>query len=98
MHKEGESVHLSEEEASGGRKTGAMRWVLLVGILLAIGILSVMWIGTAMTRNDPDADNVNVSAKVAAEREATDHVGAPLPAQTSSEEQTVDNNLPVVKN
>ena len=98
MHKDGEQVHLSEEEASGGRKTGAMRWVLGVGTLLAIVALSAIWITGALSSSDPDADNINVSAKMAAEREATEHVGAPLPAQTSGDEQTVDNNLPVVRN
>lgn len=98
MHKDGESVHLSEEEASGGSKDGVVRWVLIFGTLLAIVALSAIWITGALSNTDPDADNANVSAKMAAEREATDHLGAPLPAQTSDDQQTVENNLPVVKN
>jgi hypothetical protein len=98
MHKEGESVHLSEEEASGGSKDGVVRWVLIIGTLLAIAALSAIWIGGALSSTDPDADNVNVSAKVRAERESTKHLGAPLPAQTSDDQQTVENDLPVVKN
>lgn len=98
MHKEGDSVHLSEEEASGGRKEGGVRWVLIIGTLLAIAALSAIWISGALISSDPDADNANVSAKVAAQKEATDQPDAPLPAQTPNDEQTVQDDLPVVKN
>lgn len=95
MHKDGESVHLSEEEASGGSKDGVVRWVLIIGTLLAVVALSAIWIFGAMSSNDANADNANVNAKIQA---ADDHVGQPLPAQTSDDQQTVENNLPVVKN
>lgn len=98
MHKEGESVHLSEEEASGGRKDGVVRWVLVIGLLLAIAALSAIWIGGALSSSDPDADNANVSAKIRAEKESSGPAGQPLPAQTSDDQQTVRNNLPVVDN
>lgn len=98
MRKEGESVHLSEEEASGGRKEGGVRWVLIFGTLLAIAALSAIWITGALSSSDPNADNANVSAKVDAQKEATDQPGAPLPAQTPNDEQTVQDDLPVVKN
>ncbi|HEU4820453.1 MAG TPA: hypothetical protein VFS87_04775 [Qipengyuania sp.] len=99
MHKEGESVHVSEEEASGGSKEGVVRWVLIIGTLLAIAALSVIWITGAVSNDDPNADNANVSAKLAAERDGeTDHLGKPLPMQTSEDQQTVRDNLPVVEN
>ena len=98
MHTEGNEVHVSAEEASGGSKYGVGRYVLVFGLILAIGALSLIWITGALSSTDPDADNVNVSAKMRAQDEATEHVGAPLPAQTADDEQTVENNLPVVKN
>lgn len=99
MHKDGESVHLSEEEASGGSKDGVVRWVLLIGTLLAIIALSIIWITGAATNTDPNADNANVSAKIAADQDGeTDHLGKPLPIETSDDQQTVRNNLPVVEN
>ena len=99
MHTEGNEVHVSEEEASGGSKEGVVRWVLIVGLFLAIGALSLIWISGALSSDDPDADNANVSAKIAAQKEA-DRAGetAPLPAQTSNEEQKVRNHLNVVEN
>lgn len=97
MHTEGNEVHLSEEEASGGSKDGIVRWVLVFGLVIAIGALSLIWITGALSSSDPDADNVNVSAKMR-DGQQTDHLGAPLPAQTAENEQTVENDLPVVKN
>lgn len=98
MHKDGDSVHISEEEASGGSKEGVVRWVLIIGLLLAIVALSIIWITGAASRSDPDADNANVSRQIQAERAKTDHLGAPLPAQTGEDQQTVRDNLPVVEN
>ena len=67
--------------------------------LPAIAALSVIWITGAVSNDDPNADNANVSAKLAAERDGeTDHLGEPLPMQTSEDQQTVRDNLPVVEN
>ena len=50
MHTEGDEVHVNEQEASGGSKEGVGRWVLGIGLFLAIAILSAMWItGAALT-------------------------------------------------
>lgn len=98
MHTEGNEIHVSEEEASGGRKDGVVRWVLIFGLILAIGALSLIWITGALSSSDPDADNVNVSAKIAAEK-TRGPAGEPLPVQTKKQDQqAVENNLPVVKN
>ena len=99
MHTEGNEVHVSEEEASGGSKEGVVRWVLIFGLILAIGALSLIWITGAMSNTDPDADNASVDAKIAAQKEADRaNEAAPLPVQTSNDQQTVQNNLNVVKN
>lgn len=41
---------LTETEASGGQKGVGLRWVLGIGLLLAIGALSAIWITGALTR------------------------------------------------
>lgn len=99
MHKEGDSIHLGEEEASGGSKEGVVRWVLIIGLVLAVGALSAIWITGAASNTDPDADNASVDAKIRAQKDA-DRAGeaAPLPVQTAPEEQKVRNNLNVVEN
>lgn len=102
MRKDGESVHLSEEEASGGSKDGVVRWVLVIGTLLAIVALSAIWITGAASNSDPDADNANVSAKIAAEQsEAAAQGGEPIPPaadETGGGERTVEDGVPVVDN
>lgn len=99
MHKDGDSVHLSEEEASGGSKDGVVRWVLIIGTLLAIIALSTIWITGALMNDDPNADNANVSAKVAAqESQAAEAAGlGPAPAGDQGQ-RTVQNGDPVVEN
>lgn len=94
MHRQGDEVHVSEEEATGGSKEGVVRWVLIIGTLLAIGALSIIWITGAATRNDPNAEYISKDARVEAK---DDHLGKPLPAQTS-DKQTVQDGLPVVEN
>ena len=100
MHDDGKQVHVSEEEASGGSKEGVVRWVLIIGTLLAIGALSLVWITGALVTDDPNADNVNVSAKVAAEQEQADSAEPPAaptnPAGTN--EREVEDGVPVVNN
>ncbi len=94
MHREGDEVHVSEEEAVGASREGVVRWILIIGTLLAIGALSIIWITGAATRSDPDAEYVSKDARV---EPKDDHLGKPLPAQTS-DKQTVENGLPVVEN
>lgn len=56
MHKHGDKVHISDTEASGGRKTGHMRWVLGIGLLLAIALLSIIWISGALSQGDAESE------------------------------------------
>ncbi len=45
-------IHVTETEASGGSKEGIVRWVLIVGLVLVIGLLSATWITGAMTKGE----------------------------------------------
>ncbi|MBU0668573.1 MAG: hypothetical protein KKE77_11585 [Alphaproteobacteria bacterium] len=56
MHSDGNEVHVSETEASGGSKEGVVRWVLIISILLAIGLLSAIWIFGAATQGDVEEE------------------------------------------
>jgi hypothetical protein len=44
MQRDGDEVQLTEDEASGGVKTGAMRYVLGISLLITIIALSAIWI------------------------------------------------------
>lgn len=56
MHNEGDEVHVNETEASGGSKEGVVRWVLIIGTLLAIGLLSAIWIFGAASQGDVEEE------------------------------------------
>ena len=40
----GDEVHLSECEACGGEQPHIVRWVLGISLVLAVGLLSAVWI------------------------------------------------------
>ena len=50
MHKEGDEIHIDDTEASAGANDGHahVRWILAIGLLLAIAALSFIWITGAL--------------------------------------------------
>lgn len=48
MERHGEEVHVNSTEASGGVTRHGVRYVLLISLLLAIGLLSAIWITGAL--------------------------------------------------
>ena len=49
-------IHIDEEDVSGGSKEGVVRWILGIGLLLAIVAMSLIWIIPAMTQSEEEAD------------------------------------------
>ncbi len=43
MDRQGDEIHLTQEEASGGSKPNIMRYVLGISLVLAIVLLSIVW-------------------------------------------------------
>jgi hypothetical protein len=43
MHIEGDEIHVSSEEASGGTQPKVLRYMLAVSLFLAIVTLSAIW-------------------------------------------------------
>lgn len=56
MHNEGNEVHVTETEASGGSKEGVVRWVLLISLVAAIVLLSAIWMFGAATQGDVEEE------------------------------------------
>ena len=48
MHREGEVVHITTDEARGGETGHGVRYVLLIGLGTAIVALSAIWIFQAV--------------------------------------------------
>ena len=54
MERRGEEVHLETEEARSGEMSHVVRYVLLIGLVLAILALSAIWITGAATSPQGD--------------------------------------------
>ena len=50
MQRDGDDLHLTECEASGGERPHIVRWVLAISLVLAIALLSAIWIIGALMR------------------------------------------------
>ncbi|WP_374408216.1 hypothetical protein [Pelagerythrobacter sp.] len=55
MERRGEQVHTTETEVSGGSKEGVVRWILLIGLVLVIGFLSIIWMTGALTQDEAES-------------------------------------------
>ena len=52
MERHGDEVHITTEEARGGRTTQIMRFVLAISVLLAIVALALVWVATSSSKPD----------------------------------------------
>lgn len=57
MEHQGAETHVSTEEARGGETPNIVRWVLLIGITLAILALSAIWITGALNSDQPERNS-----------------------------------------
>jgi hypothetical protein len=62
MERHGEETHITTPEARGGDTPGVMRYVLLIGLVLAIGALSMIWITGALNSDQPNSSTVSGQA------------------------------------
>jgi hypothetical protein len=49
MERQGEETHVTTTEARGGDTYNIARWVLAIGLFLAIGALTIIWVTGALT-------------------------------------------------
>lgn len=54
MERQGEEVHIQTDEARGGSTSHVVRYVLAIGLVLAIAALSLIWIIGAANSNPPN--------------------------------------------
>ena len=55
-HDDNRKIHIDEEDVSGGSKEGVVRWILGIGLLIAIVALSLIWIIPALTQGDAEEE------------------------------------------
>ena len=101
MEKRGDEIHITDTEANAGETSGHMRWVLGIGLVLAIAVLSLIWITGALTQGDEE-EEATATGVIASQEPATgtdsivsDRVdtASDLPAADSSDTplETVEN-------
>jgi hypothetical protein len=52
MHREGDEIHITTEEARSGRRGNHVITVLVVSLLLACAAMTVAWVTGALTSTD----------------------------------------------
>lgn len=100
MHKEGDEIHIDDVEASGGSKEGVVRYVLAGGLILAIILMSVVWIVPAMTQGDVE-EEATVSGEISSmeeEGDSTDSILGTGEEQVGDDEVTQEDGIEVIEN
>lgn len=54
MERHGDEVHIETDDARGGSTPNVVRYVLAIGLFLAIAALSLIWIIGASNSNPPN--------------------------------------------
>lgn len=52
MHREGEEIHVSAEEAKSGKRGNHVLTILIISILLAAAAMTIAWVTGALTTTD----------------------------------------------
>jgi hypothetical protein len=68
MHREGDEVHETTDEARAGSTPNIVRWILAISTLAAILLLSAIWITGALTTDRQDR-TTTVTDRIQAQEE-----------------------------
>ena len=55
-YQEGDEIHIEDDEASGGEKTGHVRWILGLSLVGALALMSIIWITGAVSQGDTEEE------------------------------------------
>ncbi|MGB3166222.1 MAG: hypothetical protein WBA68_05525 [Alteraurantiacibacter sp.] len=101
-YKQGDEIHIEDDEASAGSKPGVVRWVLGISLLAAVLLMSAIWIfGAIGTQDEVDeSSRTGVEEETSSESMTTDPVLTDEDNDPSEIEATQDeqvNGLEVVE-
>jgi hypothetical protein len=77
MDQRGDEVHTSSTEATGASREGVVRWVLVVGLLLAAGFLTLIWVTGSLSQDEEDSHQ-NVGREIGAQQGTDANSGEPI--------------------
>jgi len=63
MEKENGEVHVEADEVRGGSTPNIVRYVLIISLVLAVGLLSIIWITGALSQGDVE-DEVTMQQNI----------------------------------
>ncbi len=55
-YKKGDEIHIEDDDATAGSKTGHVRWILGISLFVAIALLSAIWIFGAWSQGDTEEE------------------------------------------
>jgi hypothetical protein len=100
MERRGDEIHTDTTEASAGSRENVVRWVLLVGLVLAIGLLTIIWVTGALSHPEGTGEG-NVSTATAdqsGDGTGTDSIVTPQEPTTAASQVATETPLETVKN
>ncbi len=74
MERQGDETHLNTDEARGGESTGVMRWVLAISLLLAIALLSAIWMFGAWNKDEIAPPTAATESDIVDQSHGTDSI------------------------
>ena len=95
-----DETHIDDIDATGASKEGVGRWVLLIGTLIGIVLLSAVWIIGAASQSDIE-EEATVSGTIRADENDgsdTDGIVEPDGGDLDIEEEAVDSELSTIPN
>ena len=81
MEPERNEVHVGTEASRAGSTPHVVRWILFIGLFLAIGLLTIIWVTGALTQ-----DNIEEERQVTEILESRDRLEGEDPAIIISDE------------
>ncbi|KLI62954.1 hypothetical protein [Aurantiacibacter marinus] len=55
-YKKGDEIHIEDDDAMAGSKTGHVRWILGISLFVAIALLSAIWIFGAWSQGNVEEE------------------------------------------
>lgn len=94
-----DEIHISDTDANAGETSGHMRWVLGIGTLLAIVLLSIIWMTGAATQGDVEEEATATGIEQSMDSsDSTDSIVSDQFAEDGVGTETADTEVETIEN
>ena len=94
-------IHIDEEDASGGEKSGVMRWVLAISLIAAVVVMGIIAMTGAFSQDETESSaqyDPATEGAGSAVGEVDSSVVADEGDASFGSDDTVENGVPVTEN